>query len=167
MTLEILTYPNPRLKEVSKPVTEFGPKLHKLLDDMAETMYAANGVGLAAPQVGETIRVFVVDVQIEGGAPRKLLEFINPKFTAGEGKIVYEEGCLSIPGVAEEVTRKAKVKIEYQDRFGEKKEMEAEGLLSVALQHENDHLDGVLFVERLSPIRRRLTRKKLEKAMAL
>lgn len=167
MTLVILKYPDPRLKEISKPVTDFGPKLHKLLDDMAETMYAANGVGLAAPQVGETIRAFVVDVQIEEGAPRKLMEFINPKFSQGSGKIVYEEGCLSVPGVAEEVTRKAHVKVEYQDRNGEKKEIEADGLLSVALQHENDHLDGILFVERLSPLRRRMTRKKLEKAMAL
>lgn len=167
MQLEILKYPDPRLKEISKTVEEFGPKLHKLLDDMAETMYAANGVGLAAPQVGETIRAFVVDVEIEEGAPRRLMELINPRFTEGEGKIVYEEGCLSIPGVAEEVTRKSKVKVEYQDRSGAKKEIIAEGLLAVALQHENDHLDGILFVERLSPIRRRLTRKKMEKAMAL
>lgn len=167
MQLEILKYPDPRLKEISKPVEEFGPKLHKLLDDMAETMYFANGVGLAAPQVGETVRAFVVDVQIEEGTPRKLLEFINPRFSRGEGKIVYEEGCLSIPGVAEEVTRKAKVTIDFQDRFGVQKQMEAEGLLAVALQHENDHLDGILFVERLSPLRRRLTRKKIEKAMAL
>ncbi len=167
MQLEILKYPDPRLKEISKTVEEFGPKLHKLLDDMAETMYAANGVGLAAPQVGETIRAFVVDVEIEEGAPRRLMELINPRFTAGEGKIVYEEGCLSIPGVAEEVTRKSKVKVEYQDRSGAKKEIIAEGLLAVALQHEIDHLDGILFVERLSPIRRRLTRKKMEKAMAL
>lgn len=167
MQLEILKYPDPRLKEISKPVEEFGPKLHKLLDDMAETMYAANGVGLAAPQVAETIRAFVVDVEIEEGAPRKLMELVNPRFTQGEGKIVYEEGCLSVPGVTEEVTRKGKVKVEYQDRFGVKQELIAEGLLAVALQHENDHLDGILFVERLSPIRRRLTRKKMEKAMAL
>lgn len=165
--LEILKYPDPRLKAISQNVERFDGELHQLLDEMAESMYGANGVGLAAPQVGRTIRAFIVDVaNAEEGQPRRLVEFINPRILTGEGKIVYEEGCLSIPGVVEEVTRRARIIVEYQDRFGKAQRLEAEGLLAVAIQHENDHLDGVLFVERLSPLRRRMMRKKLEKALA-
>ena len=165
--LEILKYPDPRLKQVSQDVTTFDGKLHKLLDDMAVTMYAANGVGLAAIQVGEPIRVFLVDIGEADKGTQKLLEFINPKITKGEGKIVYEEGCLSVPGVTEEVTRRGKIVVKFHDRFGKEQEMEADGLMAVAIQHENDHLDGILFVERLSPLRRRLMRKKIEKAVAI
>lgn len=163
MMREILKYPDPRLKQVCGTVNDFGPSLHELLDDMAESMYAANGVGLAAIQVGEPIRAFIIDL----GEKDKLREFINPRFSNGAGRIVYEEGCLSIPGVTEEVTRKNSIHVSYQDRHGNPQELDAEGLLAVALQHENDHLDGVLFVERLSPLRRRLMRRKIEKAVAL
>lgn len=165
--LEILKYPDQRLKEVSEPISKFDAKLHKLLDQMAITMYAANGVGLAAPQVGELKRLFLVDIGTEENKDKKLYEFINPKISQGEGKIVFEEGCLSVPGVTEEVTRKEKILVTYQDRNGKEHELEAHGLLAVAIQHENDHLDGILFLDRLSPLKRRLMKRKLSKAVTL
>lgn len=166
--LEILKYPDPRLHEVSKPVSKFDTELHQFLDAMAVTMYSANGVGLAAPQVGRLQRIFVIDTTwTEDGVDKKIYEFINPKLLQGEGKIAFEEGCLSVPGITEEVTRKKKITVKYQDRHGNPQTLEANELLAVALQHENDHLDGVLFVERLSPLKRRLLRRKLEKAVTL
>lgn len=165
--LEILKYPDPRLKKVSKPVVEFDSDLHKLLDDMARTMYAADGIGLAAPQVGESIRVFVIDLGSSENKKNKLFEFINPEITEAGGKISFEEGCLSVPGVTEEVSRSEQITVHFQDRFGARQEMQASGLLAVAIQHENDHLNGVLFVEKLSPLKRRLVKKKLQKAVTL
>jgi peptide deformylase len=165
--LEILKYPDERLKQISKPVTEFGPKLHKLLDDMAITMYSANGVGLAAPQVGEFIRLFLIDCGTEEKGDKRLYEFINPKLSGGQGKITYEEGCLSVPGVTEEVVRKEQITVVFQDRNGKEQTMQATDLLAVALQHENDHLDGILFVDRLSPLKRRFLKRKLAKAVTL
>lgn len=165
--LEILKYPDPRLKRLAVPVREFDQKLHSLLDAMAETMYAADGIGLAAPQVGESIRLFVIDLGPGENRKAKLHEFINPVLKEGEGSIAFEEGCLSVPGVSEEVNRKEKITVSYQDRNGKKLEMVAEGLLAVAIQHENDHLDGVLFVDKLSPLKRRLLKKKLQKAVTL
>lgn len=166
--LEILKYPNPVLKKVASPVTDFNPELHELLDQMAVTMYEANGVGLAAPQVGKSIRAFVIDIGGTEEQPEKhLFEFINPKLSNGKGKIAFEEGCLSVPGITEEVSRKKEIVVEYQDRFGNNQMMEAVDLLAVAIQHENDHLEGVLFVERLSPLKRRLVRRKMEKAITL
>src|SRR4051812_517280 len=128
--LEILKYPDPRLKQVSKPVTEFGPKLHTLLDEMAVAMYAANGVGLAAPQVGELQRLFLIDVGTEEKQDRKLYEFINPKLSDGQGKIAFEEGCLSVPGVTEEVWRKEQITVTFQDRNGKERSMTALDLLA-------------------------------------
>jgi len=165
--LEILKFPDPRLKRIAEPVREFGTKLHGLLDEMAETMYAADGIGLAAPQVGESLRLFVIDLGPGEKRKAKLHEFINPVLKDGEGSIAFEEGCLSVPGVTEEVKRKEKITVSYQDRNGKKLEMTAEGLLAVAIQHENDHLDGVLFVDKLSPLKRRLLKKKLQKAVTL
>lgn len=165
--LKILTYPDPRLHQISKPIDTFDVKLHQLLDDMAVTMYSANGIGLAAPQVGEFIRAFVVDIGSAEDSTKKLYEFLNPRISEGKGKIVYEEGCLSVPGFTEEVTRREHIKIDYQDRFGKPQVMEVEGLLAVALQHENDHLDGILFVDKLSPLKRRLAKRKLEKSVTL
>jgi len=167
MLLEILTYPNPELLKVSNPVKKFDRHLHFLLDNMAETMYEANGIGLAAPQVGHKVRAFIVDVAINKGDQNQLREFINPKISHGSGSIIFEEGCLSVPGLSEEVKRKEKIRIDYLDRFGKPQTLETEGLLAVAIQHENDHLDGVLFVDRLSPIRRRMAKKKLSKAITL
>lgn len=165
--LEILKYPDPRLKRVAGPVQEFGPKLHHLLDEMAKTMYAADGIGLAAPQVGESLRIFVIDLGPGEDRKAKLHEFINPVLKDGEGSISFEEGCLSVPGVTEEVKRSETITVSYQDRNGKKLEMNAKGLLAVAIQHENDHLDGILFVEKLSPLKRRLLKKKLQKAVTL
>jgi len=165
--LEILKYPDPRLKKVALPVSEFGAKLHRLLDDMAKTMYGANGIGLAAPQVGESLRLFVIDLGPSENEPAKLYEFINPEISEPQGKIAFEEGCLSVPGVTEEVDRSEKVTVRFRDRFGKPQKLEAEGLLAVAIQHENDHLNGVLFVEKLSPLKRRLIKKKLQKAITL
>lgn len=167
-TLEIIKFPDPRLHIVSQPVLQFDEELHKLLDAMASTMYGANGVGLAAPQVGRTIRAFVIDITwAREDATKKLYEFINPKIVSATGKIAFEEGCLSVPGVSEEVQRKNEVRVEYVDRDGKPQVLAAEGLLAVAVQHENDHLDGILFVDRLSPLKRRLTRRRLEKAVTL
>ena len=169
--LEILKFPDDRLKQISKPVERFDSKLHKLLDDMAVTMYGAKGVGLAAPQVAELVRLFVIDIGEEAsqecGIPRRLYEFINPKISQKSGKIVFEEGCLSVPGVTEEVTRSEHIVVNFQDRQGKDQEMEATGLLAVAIQHENDHLDGILFIEKLSPLKRRLVKRQLSKAVTL
>jgi len=165
--LEILKYPDPRLNEISTKVEVFDAELGRFLDDMAETMYAANGVGLAAPQVGRTQRFFIIDISPQDNSVRKIHEFINPVLSEGEGKKVFEEGCLSVPGIAEEVTRKAKIRVDYQDRHGNPHALIAEGLFAVALQHENDHLDGVLFVERLSPLKRRFVKRKLSKVVTL
>lgn len=167
MLLEILTYPNPELLKISKPVEKFDKHLHTLLDNMAETMYEANGIGLAAPQVGHKMRVFVIDVAVDENDEHRLHEFINPKISKGSGSISFEEGCLSVPGFSEEVKRCENIQIDYFDRFGKPQTLEASGLLAVAIQHENDHLDGILFVDRLSPIRKRMAKKKLSKAVTL
>jgi peptide deformylase len=167
VTLEILKYPDPRLKEISRPVSVFDDPLRQILDAMAETMYSANGVGLAAPQVGELKRMFVIDIGAQDENHRRIYEFINPKLSKGEGRTAFEEGCLSVPGISEEVTRKAKILVEYQDRFGHPRSLNAEALLAVAIQHENDHLDGILFVDRLSPLKRRLVKRRLSKVTIL
>lgn len=167
MILDILKYPDPRLEQKSIKVETFDAKLHELLENMAETMYEADGIGLAAPQVNEHRRIFIIDLGIQEGERKKKWEFINPVLSHGDGKIVYEEGCLSVPGLTEEVTRRRNITIDYQDRHGKARKLEAEGLLAVAIQHENDHLDGIVFVERLSPIKRRLAKRKLAKQVTL
>ncbi|MDQ0337556.1 peptide deformylase [Caldalkalibacillus uzonensis] len=139
----IVKYPDPVLREKAALVKRIDERLHRLLDDMAETMYDAEGVGLAAPQVGISKRIFVVDVGDEHG----LLEFINPEIIVKEGEQLGPEGCLSIPGVNGEVRRAHKVKVRALNRNGESFELEAEGLLARAIQHELDHLNGVLFID--------------------
>lgn len=164
--LDILKYPDPKLQQLSAPITEFSKDLHELLDQMAKTMYTAGGVGLAAPQVGKFICAFIVDIRpLE--EERQLFEFLNPSLSEGQGKISFEEGCLSLPGITAEIRRKEKITIHYQDRYGEKKSMNVEGLLAAAVQHENDHLDGVLFIDRLSPLKRRFMKRKLAKSITL
>ena len=160
MVLEILSYPNKKLYEVSKEVELF-EELHKLLDDMYETMIAKDGIGLAAIQVGVAKRVFIVNLSNEEGVQDKadLIEIINPKFELKVGECVYQEGCLSVPGFYEDVKRAERVKIKFQDRFGQERQIETDGLLAVALQHENDHLDGHLFIEKIGYNKR----KKFEK----
>jgi len=137
------------LREKAVPVKEITPNIAKLLDNMLETMYAANGVGLAAPQIGVSKRVVVIDV---GDGP---LELINPVIVEKEGESIDEEGCLSIPGVTGQVARAAKVKVEALNRHGEKQVIEGEGLLARCLQHELDHLEGILFVDKASKTFRR------------
>ncbi|WKW17283.1 peptide deformylase [Campylobacter fetus subsp. fetus] len=151
MILDVITYPDKRLFEKSADVVKFDNELAKFLDDMYDTMIAKNGIGLAAIQVGKPIRVFIINLINEDEVQDKndLLEIINPKFISKDGEIVYQEGCLSVPGYYEDVKRAKDIKIQFQDRFGNLKELEADGLLSVAIQHENDHLDGHLFIEKI------------------
>jgi peptide deformylase len=158
--LQILEYPDPRLRTRAQPVTDFDAALSKLVDDMFETMYAAPGIGLAATQVDVHRRLIVVDVSGEKTEP---LVFINPEILEREGVGTMEEGCLSVPGIFDEVKRAAKVRVRFQDRAGAVEERELEGLLAVCLQHEMDHLDGKLFVDYLSELKRERIRKKLEK----
>ncbi len=162
---EILTYPDGRLRKISVPITTFDSKLHKLLNDMADTMYDAPGVGLAAPQVGESVRVIVFDVNFQEDKGRDIKEFVNPKIVVSEGMQLSEEGCLSVPGFTGSVKRKQKVIIEYLDRKGNRIVVEASGLLSRVLQHEIDHLDGVLFFDRMSKLKRSLFKRKVEKVL--
>ncbi len=173
MIREILVYPDKRLKLVSKEVEVFNGALHDLLDDMYETMRAKNGVGLAAIQVGVDQRVLIINVPLEdkdgesyaeehseNDQPKEnTLEMINPVIVEKDGREKFQEGCLSIPGVYEDVERAKHVKVEYFDRAGEKQSIEDDGFLAVAMQHEIDHLDGKVFIEKLSYIKR----KKFEK----
>jgi len=159
--LDLLKYPDQRLSEVSAPVTRFDEELHCLLEDLAETVEAERGIGLAAPQVGRAVRVLVIDLGSQEGEEKGLREIINPRLSRGEGKIVFEEGCLSVPGVTAEVTRKARITVIYQDRSGKARKLDARGLLAVAIQHETDHLDGKLFLDRLPIVRRTLVKRRL------
>ncbi len=158
--LEILTYPDPRLREVAKPVDTVDDSIRSIVDNMAETMYAAPGVGLAATQVGIALRIFVIDVAAEGEAS-ELRVFINPEILELRGKHVWREGCLSFPDVAEEVKRAEWVRVRAVNRDGNTFELEAEGLLAVAIQHETDHLNGVLMIDQVSPFARRRIGRKL------
>lgn len=159
----ILHYPDKRLRNPGLPVTDFGPELAKLVEDMAETMYAAPGVGLAATQIGEAIRLFIIDIATGEDEPSELRVFVNPEILEREGEQVWEEGCLSFPGVHEEIQRAERVRVRAQDVTGEHFELEADGLLAVAIQHENDHLDGKLMVDHLGLIRRRLVHRQMTK----
>ena len=160
--LKILRYPDPRLHKVAKPVTEFGTeRLRQLVKDMADTMYDAPGVGLAATQVDVHERVIVIDVS---ETTDKLMVLINPEITwASEEKQVYDEGCLSVPGIYDGVERPARVKCKAHDVEGKEFEIEADGLLAVCIQHEMDHLMGKVFVEYLSPLKRNRIKAKLQK----
>ena len=165
--LDIVTYPNKILKKISKPVEKFDTELHKLLDDMYETMIAKNGVGLAAIQVGIPIRALIIDLGDEEGKQSKdtLIEVINPEFLEWSGTQKDKEGCLSVPEYYDEVERYEKVKVKFFDRFGKEHIIDAKGLLSVAFQHETDHLDGHLFIERLDYIRRKKFEKEWKKLL--
>src|SRR5580693_5574758 len=158
----ILHYPDARLREPGKKVENITAELRQLIDDMAETMYAAPGVGLAATQIGEPWQVFVVDCAADG-EPSDLRVFVNPEILSIDGKVTWEEGCLSFPGAREEVERGGKVRVRAQDREGRTFELEAEGLLAIAIQHEYDHLQGVLMIDRLGPLKKRLLHRKMVK----
>ena len=157
--LNIRTYPNPVLKEVCRPVTAVNDEVRGILGDMAETMYLNRGVGLAAPQVGVGLRLIVVDAGPERDGTQ-LLKLANPRITEKEGIQSSEEGCLSLPGLTVDLDRFDRVTVEALDASGNRQRIQAEGLLSVALQHEIDHLDGILLVDRVSSLRRTLYRKK-------
>lgn len=159
-TLDILHFPDPRLRNVAQPVVQVDDTIRKLVDDMFETMYAAPGIGLAATQVNVDKRIIVIDVSEEKDQP---LCLINPEILARDGVEEMEEGCLSVPGVFELVERADHVRVRALNRDGESIEMEAGDLLAVCIQHEIDHLDGKLFVDYLSPLKRARIRKKLEK----
>ncbi len=158
--LEILHYPDPRLRNKAKPVEKVDDDIRQLVDDMFETMYEAPGIGLAATQANVSRRVIVIDVSDEKNAP---LCLINPEIVAREGEEESEEGCLSVPGVYDSVTRSERVRVNALDRDGQSIELQADGLLAVCIQHEIDHLDGKLFVDYLSNLKRQRIRKKLEK----
>lgn len=159
--LNILRYPDPRLHKIAKPVTVFDERLAQLVADMAETMYDAPGVGLAASQVDVHEQVVVIDITEEKNA---LVAYINPEIVwASDDKQVYDEGCLSVPGIYDGVERPSKVKVRAFDVKGQPFEVEADGLLAVCIQHEMDHLKGKVFVEYLSPLKRNRIKSKLQK----
>ena len=168
MTLRpILIAPDPRLKAVAKDVAKVDGEIRSLIDDMLETMYEADGIGLAAVQIGVAKRVIVMDLDQKDGK-RNPRVFVNPKILwASEDLATFEEGCLSVPDIWEEVERPASIRAEYLGRDGEKQTLEADGLLADCLQHEMDHLEGVLFIDRLSRLKRSIALRKLAKAKRL
>lgn len=161
---KIIHYPEPLLKQKSAPVTEFNDELKQLADDMAETMYAAPGVGLAAPQVGVLQRLIVLDCSPKD-AENDLIIAVNPEVISGSGDSLEEEGCLSVPGYYASVKRYSEVTMRYQDTDGNVHERQADGLLAIGIQHEIDHLEGILFVDRLSPLKRSMFKKKYLKML--
>jgi len=167
MIQTIITYPDKRLKNISKEVTTFDDKLHTLLDDMYDTMMGQNGVGLAAIQIAIPLRVLVLNIPDEENEQHKenLIEMINPSIISSEGETSYQEGCLSVPGFYEDITRAETVSVEYFDRDGNKQQLQADELLSVAIQHEMDHLEGKLFIEKLSYAKRKKFEKELKKQL--
>ncbi len=183
--LRILKYPHPFLTTVATPVEEVEEEITTLIDDMVETMYANRGIGLAAVQVGVDKRVIILDIpdisedeqsdgddeeELETELPtervqgKNLVAFVNPVLSATEGKTSFDEGCLSVPGVTAEVQRFERVHLSALDRVGNRVELDADGLFAIALQHEIDHLDGVLFIDRLSRLKREFLKRKLKKA---
>lgn len=174
--LRVFTYPSPVLKEVAGAVEKFDEELELLIKNMLYTMYQAPGIGLAAPQVGISKRIFVMDIDFDREEITKAdgeteyrysnfnpRVFINPIISNKSGEVLYEEGCLSVPGIYEEVKRAESITVEFFDMFGHIQKIEAEDLLSICIQHENDHLDGIVFLERLSMIKRNLLTKKYMK----
>jgi peptide deformylase len=158
--LKILEFPDPRLRTRAEPIEAVDPEIRRLAEDMLETMYAAPGIGLAATQVNVHRRMLVADVSEEKDAPHV---FVNPEILAAEGEETMEEGCLSVPGVYDIVTRAERVRVRALGLDGKPFEMELDGLLAVCVQHEIDHLDGKLFVDYLSDLKRQRIRKRLEK----
>ena len=162
--LEILKYPDPRLSKIARPVENITDDIVQLINDMLETMYAAPGVGLAANQVGALYRIVVLDVDHEN-PQKKVYKLINPSIVRSEGEILWEEGCLSVVDFTAEVRRAARVEVAALDDHGKETKIEAEGLLAVALQHEIDHLDGKLFIDRISRLKRDLYTRKRKKML--
>jgi peptide deformylase len=174
--LKILTYPHPLLSKVAQPVEIFDQNLKNLCQNMLRTMYQSPGIGLAAPQVGESLRIFVVDVEYEREkitsakgeesyhySQMRPLIFINPVIREREGSAIYQEGCLSLPGILEEVCRSQKITVDFFDLEGRPQTLEANELLAICIQHENDHLDGIVLLDRLGQLKKNLLKKKLLK----
>ncbi len=164
--MQLQYWPAEVLRQKAEPVTEFGDELKKTLEDMAETMYVESGIGLAAPQVGVSLRMIVIDVP--KGEERKpdLKALVNPVIVEKSGEIIWEEGCLSFPGITADVTRAAHLTVEFQDYTGAKYTMQVEGLEAVCVQHELDHLNGVNFVDYLSPLKRKLLLRELKRNLS-
>jgi len=163
-TLNILVYPDPFLKKEAKPIERVNGHIVSLAQDMLQTMYQAPGVGLAAPQVGEGKRLIVLDVNHKQGEQNPIV-LVNPEIVDSDGEVVYEEGCLSLPGYLTDVKRAASVHVRALDLKEKPVEIEADNLLAIALQHEIDHLNGVLIIDRISPLKRELYRRKVRKAL--
>ena len=168
MVRDIVIYPDKRLKLISKEVTEFNSELHGLLDDLYDTMLSRKGVGLAAIQIGVDKRVLIINLPEDDGddvviKKEETLEIINPVFVKKEGNCKHQEGCLSIPGFYEDIERAEHIVLEYQDRHGEKFTIDNNEFLAIALQHEIDHLDGKVFIEKLSFIKRKKFEKEWKK----
>ena len=165
--LQIRVFPDEALKRKAEPVGAVDDGVRRILADMAETMYANNGIGLAAPQVGVPLRLIVIDVPADGDRPASgLIYLVNPHIVSREGSATATEGCLSFPGLEIEVKRAARVRVAFQDGQGQERAVDAEGLLAVCFQHEVDHLDGVVFTDRLGPVSRRLALREFEKLKA-
>ena len=169
MIREIVIYPDKRLKQISKEVENFDSALHTLLDDMYETMIARNGVGLAAIQVGVALRVLIINVPLEEQEGKQeqpkenTLEMINPVIVETDGVEKFQEGCLSVPGIYEDIERAKHVRVEYFDRDGREQTIEDDSFLAIAMQHEIDHLEGKVFIEKLSYIKRKKFEKEWKK----
>jgi len=160
--LTILQFPDPRLRKIARPVDQVADSVRQLVDDMLETMYAARGIGLAATQVNRDVRVLVMDLSETHDQP---IVLINPEITRREGRQTCEEGCLSVPGEYAEVERAEQIRVRALDRDGSSREFDADGLLAVCIQHEIDHLDGKVFVDYLSPLKRRIIEKRMKKSL--
>ncbi len=167
MNLKIVEYPDKKLKEKSVQVKKFDKKLHTLLNAMYPIMIDTNGIGLASIQVAHPIQVLILNIPVEDGEQPKenLLEIINPIIIKQEGSTTYQEGCLSVPSFYEDINRFEKVTINYQDRDGNSQTLDADGLLSIAIQHEIDHLNGILFIDKLSYARRKKFEKEYKKML--
>lgn len=164
--LKIYEYPDPVLRKTTKEISVFDENLEQTVKDMAETMYEAPGIGLAAPQVGLSIRLIVVDRTTQVDGEKEYLAMINPEITAHEGTQLDEEGCLSVPELTANVKRHKKITVSYQNLKGQKQELSSEDRFAVVLQHEIDHLNGILFLDHLSSLKRNLYKKKVKKRLA-
>ena len=162
-TRKIFEYPAPVLRQETKAVTAFDEALKNLVDDMAETMYAAPGIGLAAPQIGESLKLIVVDISPDKESPKEFMAMVNPEIIEKEGSQFDEEGCLSVPDLTSRVKRFKKITVTYQDLAGNSQQMATEDRFAVVLQHEIDHINGILFLDHLSPLKRALYKKKVKK----
>jgi peptide deformylase len=161
--LNVITIGHPTLKQVAKPVTVFDDELKRFAVDMIDTMFEEDGIGLAAPQVNRSIRVIAIDLPLADEKYDEPRVFINPEIIESEGTFCIEEGCLSVPEIREEIDRFKRIKVKYQDINGEEQFIEAEDILSVVFQHEIDHLDGILFVDKLGPLKRKMLNQQLNK----